>query len=106
MESVIKILLLVTVSTYITNHSGFLEDISKRVWEWRNKGQKWKYQLLGKPWSCITCQGFWIGVIVGGREWGWIIGLSLGVVGSLLSMLMNIILKRIIGWLNRINGRK
>ncbi len=102
METIIYYLLLTVSLVYVTDLSGVVWDVSERIWKWRHKGEQWRMQLIGKPWSCSMCQVFWTGLIMGTLQWNLIWGMFMGSIGAILSIGIKNIIKKIIEWLNKI----
>lgn len=102
MELILYYLLIIISMVYITDHSGIILDLSKWVWEKRNGKGTWKYQILGKPWSCSMCQSFWIGLVVGIIGWNVVWGLFIGTVGAIISLIIKNLMRRLLIWINKI----
>ena len=44
---------------FIIEHSGFIQSLSKMVWQ-KIKKTEWRGQLIRKPFSCSLCMSFWL----------------------------------------------
>jgi hypothetical protein len=44
---------------FIVEHSGFIQSLSKMVWQ-KTKKTKWQGELIRKPFSCSLCLSFWL----------------------------------------------
>lgn len=56
MITTILMIMTVIIVTYET--SGFMDAISKTIYEWTHPGKKWLYQPLMKPFGCAYCMNF------------------------------------------------
>lgn len=60
MDLLYNILIITTVIVYIIDFSGFLHNLTKKIYKMLNPNKEYNGQQLPKPFSCSTCMVFWI----------------------------------------------
>ena len=100
----LEIIIIIVSVVYIWEHSGFVFDMSKFVYEKLNKGKKYKGQPILKPFGCYTCMIFWLVGIFAYVSMGLPIILTIGlsVSSCLVGILVDKILMIIIRVINKI----
>jgi hypothetical protein len=53
------VMILFSIS-YIIDHSGIVQDISKKIFEIINKNEKWNGKIIKTPLTCTKCLSFWV----------------------------------------------
>lgn len=59
----LDLLLLACIIVFIIDLSGFIPEISERIWKILYKNVKYVDWIIPKPFSCSLCMFFWIGII-------------------------------------------
>lgn len=59
----LDLLLLACIIVFIIDLSGFIPEMSERIWKILYKNVKYVDWIIPKPFSCSLCMVFWIGVI-------------------------------------------
>ena len=59
----LDLLLLACIIVFIIDLSGFIPEISERIWKILYKNVKYVDWIITKPFSCSLCMFFWIGII-------------------------------------------
>jgi hypothetical protein len=57
---IIDIVLIMFIINYVWNVSTFIIDLTQFLYEKLNKGKKYMYQPLIKPFGCSSCMVFWV----------------------------------------------
>lgn len=52
------IFMIMTIIIVVYETSGFMNSISKTIYEWTHPNKKWMYQPLMKPFGCSYCMCF------------------------------------------------
>ena len=102
--NIIEILILITSIVYIWEHSGFMYDLSKFIYEKLNKGKRYKGQPIMKPFGCFTCVIMWITTIYYYIQIqpSIVYAIGVGVASSILGMLIDKLMGIIIRVINKI----
>lgn len=89
--SILEILIIIVSIVYIWEHSGFMYDLSKFMYEKLNKGKRYKGQPIMKPFGCYTCMIMWVTTIhyYIYIQSNIIFAIGVGVVSSILGMLID-----------------
>lgn len=86
---ILNILILIISIVYIWNHSGFMFDMTKNIYEKLNKNKKYMGQTLPKPFGCYTCMTFWIILIYSLFNMTLIYSIGIAVLSAILSVIFN-----------------
>ena len=87
---------------YIVEYSGFIQSLSKWLWEIRGNGN-WSGQLIRKPFSCSVCLSFWLVLIyLLKNEQSIILSIGVAVIASISSVLINRLMGVLFRLINRI----
>ena len=100
----IEILIIIISITYIWQHSGFIYDITKVIYEKLNKGKRYMGQSLPKPFGCYTCMTFWITTIYYYTqiESNIIYSIGIGVLSSIIGIIIDKLMMIILRMINKI----
>lgn len=102
MTDIYKLMILVASIVYIMNYSGILYSITKSIYRLINPKKEYLGQQLPKPFSCAMCMSFWIVLILCWSKFGWIYAIGIASIGSIYSLIVDVILKFIIDKINRL----
>lgn len=102
--NIIEILVLITSIVYIWEHSGFMYDLSKFIYEKLNKGKRYKGQPIMKPFGCYTCMTFWLVGLYAfiAMDLSIILTIGVAVASSILGLLIDKLMGIIIRVINKI----
>lgn len=99
---ILNVLIITFVTTYIIGSSGIVFDLSKFIYRLTHK-KEWNYQMIGKPFGCAICMTFWLvlayTLFVGV---GFIAALGIASSMSILSILIDKLIKKLIEIFNKI----
>lgn len=89
--NILEILILITSIVYIWEHSGFMYDLSKFIYEKLNKDKQYKGQPIMKPFGCFSCVIFWITGLYAyiAMDLSIILTIGVAVASSILGLLIN-----------------
>ena len=59
----LDLLLLACIIVFIIDLSGFIPEISERIWKILYRNVKYVDWIIPKPFSCSLCMFFWTGII-------------------------------------------
>jgi hypothetical protein len=81
----INVLIIILSIVYIWEFSGFIEDLTRGLFNWR--GYNYLGQQLNKPFSCYLCVIFWSTFLYSIFSVGLLKAIGVGVVSSLIGLL-------------------
>lgn len=101
----IEILIIIISIVYIWEHSGFIYDMNKLIYNKLNKGKQYKGQPIMKPFGCYICMIMWITSIYFYTqiEHNIIYSIGIGVLSSIVGMIVDKILMIILRLINKIS---
>ena len=97
----LQLLLLTASITYIWEHSGFISDLAKGIYNYTHPKNEWLGQPLRKPFGCYICMTFWLTFIVLLFNTSIIYALSLGCAYAITASVINKIMKYIFILINK-----
>lgn len=97
----LQLLLLTASITYIWEHSGFISDLAKGIYNYTHPKNEWLGQPLRKPFGCYICMTFWLTFIVLLFNTSIIYALSLGCAYAIIASIINKIMKYIFILINK-----
>lgn len=86
---IINLLILMLSIVYIWNHSGFILDVTKIIYQKLNPNSKYMGQSLPKPLGCSMCMVFWSTFIICLFNVTFIYSLGIATLFSILSVLFD-----------------
>lgn len=100
----IEILIIIISITYIWQHSGFIYDLTKFIYEKLNK-DRYKGQPIIKPFGCYSCMIFWITTAhyYTQIESNIIYAVGVGVASSIVGVLIDKLMMVLIRCINKIS---
>ena len=97
----LKILILTLSITYIWQHSGFVTDMAKIIYEKTHSGEIWMGQPLRKPFGCYVCMTFWTSFIILLFNISILYALGMACLYSILAVIFDKIFKHIFIIINK-----
>ena len=89
----LQLLILTASITYIWEHSGFISDLSKGIYNYTHPKNEWMGQPLRKPFGCYICMTFWLSFGILLFHTTVIYALGLGCAFAILASVINKIMK-------------
>lgn len=94
-------LIITFVIVYIVRHSGFINDLSKFIYNLTHQTE-WKYQMIGKPFGCYGCLTFWTILIMSLFSQSIIVSLGLASSFSIIAILIDKLISITINLINKL----